>query len=198
MVCRACPDRYYQPGSNNRWIYLGNYSRVRDESLSSVISAENTLRGAAQRAEALEKGLRVLQKVQDTPEDEQKLQRYTEELKEIPKTYCARQQDLHEQVSLLPRDLREAWGIGHCTVDCWCCMNDRQFEYSARERDQIALRFQKALEGTNPAYLPTLTEAFFTKPGKLKQKAKEAPPTDSEKKPPVKQSGWTGFFKRRR
>ncbi|KAJ5179888.1 hypothetical protein N7492_003098 [Penicillium capsulatum] len=109
MVCRACPDRYYQPGSNNRWIYLGNYSRVRDESLSSVISAENTLRGAAQRAEALEKGLRVLQKVQDTPEDEQKLQRYTEELKEIPKTYCARQQDLHEQVSLLPRDLREAW-----------------------------------------------------------------------------------------
>ncbi|CAL5870669.1 uncharacterized protein PFLUO_LOCUS4909 [Penicillium psychrofluorescens] len=57
-------------------------------------------------------------------------------------------------------------GIGHCTWDCWCCLQYRGFDLSAEEKEKAEKELGENLRSWNPAYLLKMTDGFFTKPGR--------------------------------
>lgn len=59
----------------------------------------------------------------------------------------------------------KGYGIGHCTSQCKCCEIHRGFGFTSEEHDEIYQSLQQALSSPNPAYLLTITEAFFSMPG---------------------------------
>jgi hypothetical protein len=65
------------------------------------------------------------------------------------------------------RHLDRAWktGIGHCTARCYCCEIHRGFSYTDDEADKIRENLLEDLSSASPAYLLTMTEAYFSKPG---------------------------------
>lgn len=56
-------------------------------------------------------------------------------------------------------------GIGHCTVECWCCGVNRGYSINDEEWDVVVSNLVNTLEDENPSYLLTMTEAYFSKPG---------------------------------
>lgn len=65
-------------------------------------------------------------------------------------------------------------GIGHCTVECMCCIHDQGSEFTAEEKKDFNGRFGKMLRSNNPAFLLRITNAYFSKPlfWKIKTKHK--------------------------
>ena len=55
-------------------------------------------------------------------------------------------------------------GIGHCTVECMCCIHDRGSECTAAEKKGIDDRFRQMLRCNNPSYLLRIGNAYFSKP----------------------------------
>lgn len=56
-------------------------------------------------------------------------------------------------------------GIGHCTIRCGCCASHRGFRYTEEEKTDIREDLYDSLFSLNPAYLLTMTEAYFAMPG---------------------------------
>jgi hypothetical protein len=54
-------------------------------------------------------------------------------------------------------------GIGHCTVECWCCEVSRGFEMSEEERVEMIDYVHGSFETTS--HLLRLAEAYFCMPG---------------------------------
>lgn len=65
-------------------------------------------------------------------------------------------------------------GIGHCTVECMCCIHDQGSEFTAEEKKDFNGWFGKMLRSNNPAFLLRITNAYFSKPlfWKIKTKHK--------------------------
>lgn len=61
-------------------------------------------------------------------------------------------------------------GIGHCTVECGCCVINRRCEFTQEEKKELADKTVAMLKNLqNPSYLSTMLEAFFSelKPSEL-------------------------------
>lgn len=88
-------------------------------------------------------------------------------------------------------------GLGHCTIDCWCCVNDQGFQYSAEERDKIEKQFQDTLENNNPNYLLGMIRAHFCRlpPSPVEAVASQPKENASAK---TKISAWAWIAKRDR
>lgn len=56
-------------------------------------------------------------------------------------------------------------GIGHCTIDCWCCGISRGLEITTEESGKISQEVYDLLTRRDPAYLLVLAEAYFCMPG---------------------------------
>lgn len=69
---------------------------------------------------------------------------------------------------------KKGTGIGHCTVECMCCIHDRGSEFTAEEKKDFNDRFGKMLRSNNPAFLLRIANAYFSKPlfWKIKTKHK--------------------------
>lgn len=65
-------------------------------------------------------------------------------------------------------------GIGHCTVECMCCIHDRGSEFTAEEKKDVNDRFATMLRLDNPGFLLRIANAYFSKPlfWKIKTKHK--------------------------
>lgn len=63
-------------------------------------------------------------------------------------------------------------GIGHCTVECMCCIHDRGSEFTEEEKRNFDDRFAKMLRSDNPAFLLRMANAYFSKPLVWKVKTK--------------------------
>ena len=98
----------------------------------------------------------------------------------------------------------ETKGLGHCTWDCHCCIYYRGFQFSEEEKEKARTEFGDNLRSWNPAYLLTMTNAFFTK---VEPEPKPEPDSKPEPKPtpqpqpvPDRQTQpprrWTKFWKR--
>lgn len=55
-------------------------------------------------------------------------------------------------------------GIGHCTVECSCCLGFRGFELSTKEKEDTRNGISRRLKSWNPWYLVKMADAFFTEP----------------------------------
>lgn len=65
----------------------------------------------------------------------------------------------------LSQNGRKSMGIGHCTIECWCCEVSRGFEMTEEEREKFKGELHDLLFGENPSYLLALAEPYFCMPG---------------------------------
>lgn len=65
------------------------------------------------------------------------------------------------------RHLSQSWrkGLGHCTIECWCCEVSRGFEMTREEKEQAIGDFCDSIQSENPSYLLALAEPYFCMPG---------------------------------
>jgi hypothetical protein len=54
-------------------------------------------------------------------------------------------------------------GVGHCTVECSCCVSSRGFEPSPKERQEMKSAMRSRLESKTPAHLLNMLNAYFSK-----------------------------------
>lgn len=77
-------------------------------------------------------------------------------------------------------------GIGHCTVECWCCLSSRDFELSEQEKTEVRNSLNSRLRSDNPAFLIRMANVYFSKvypiPPKLEIKP-SSPEPEIEPKP---------------
>lgn len=65
-------------------------------------------------------------------------------------------------------------GIGHCTVECICCIHERGSEFTAEEKKDFEDQFDRMLRSDNPAFLLKMANAYFSRPLVWKLKAKRS------------------------
>ncbi|KAJ5609654.1 hypothetical protein N7528_010221 [Penicillium herquei] len=53
-------------------------------------------------------------------------------------------------------------GLGHCTSECWCCSEQRGFEISCEEKQEIQQKYKEMLEGETQAFLRHSTNCFVS------------------------------------
>lgn len=54
-------------------------------------------------------------------------------------------------------------GIGHCTLSCQCCSNERGFKYTTHQRQQMVLDLENHFYDHNPAYVIKMADSYFLK-----------------------------------
>lgn len=59
---------------------------------------------------------------------------------------------------------RAMGGLGHCTIECSCCIEFRGFNPTREEREAVAKKYKEMLSSANPAFLLRMIEAYFSKP----------------------------------
>lgn len=64
--------------------------------------------------------------------------------------------------------------IGHCTVECMCCIYDRESEFTVEEKKDLNDRFVNMLRSNNAAFFLRIANGYFSKPlfWKIKTKHK--------------------------
>ncbi len=56
---------------------------------------------------------------------------------------------------------RRNTGLGHCTVECACCIRDRGFELTEEEKAEHRLNFENSLWARDPTYAVKLIMGYF-------------------------------------
>ncbi|KAJ5510103.1 hypothetical protein N7453_002206 [Penicillium expansum] len=59
---------------------------------------------------------------------------------------------------------KDGRGIGHCTVECMCCIHDRGSEFTEKEKRTCDTRLAQTLRSHNPAFVLRIANAYFSKP----------------------------------